>query len=104
VARLALAQRAGQFQLAAGDLFEQAPWPPPSAGTSAPEHGGEVRLDHQAAAQLLHHDEHVDGVAVEAAVRFRHRQRRQAQFGQRGPGPVRGAGAESTIARRASKL
>jgi hypothetical protein len=67
------------------------------------QHGGEVGLDHQAAAQLLHHDEHVDGVAGKAALLFRHRQRRQSQFGQRGPGLLRGAGAASRRSRGAPR-
>ncbi|MNR02902.1 hypothetical protein D3C85_1187720 [compost metagenome] len=52
------------------------------------DHGGEVRLHHQATAQFLLHHHHVDGRAREAALRFRYRQRGQAQFDQRAPGAL----------------
>ncbi len=95
VARLALAQRAGEFQFAAGDLLQQGALAACQAQEFGAQHGGEIGFDDQAAAQFLHHDEHVDRVAVEAAVFLGHRQRRHAQFGQRGPGGIGGAAARN---------
>ena len=44
-----------------------------------------IRLDDERAPELLHHDEHVDRTAIEAALRFGNRQREQTEFGERAP-------------------
>ena len=40
-----------------------------------------IRLQHQAAAERLHHDHCLDRPAAEAAMRFRERQAEQTEFG-----------------------
>jgi hypothetical protein len=91
VARLALTERAGQLEFARRHLLQQGAVAAAQLQEFGAQHGREIGFDDQAAAQLLHHHEHVDGVAVEAALRLRHRQRRQAQLRERGPGLRRGA-------------
>ncbi|MNM79624.1 hypothetical protein D3C81_915620 [compost metagenome] len=88
IARLRLVEGHGQLQLAAGDLLQQRLLAAGQAQRIGTHHGGEVRLHHQAAAQFLLHHHHVERLAREAALRFRHRQRGQAQFDQRAPGAL----------------
>ncbi len=47
---------------------------------------GQVRLQHQAFAQCIHHQHRIERAAAESAVGFRHLQRQQAQVGEALPG------------------
>jgi len=60
-----------------------------------------VRLDDERAPQFLHNHEHIDRAAAKAALRFRHRQRGEAEFGEAGPVRVRHArfGSHDRLAR-----
>ena len=82
VARVLFTQRARQFGAAFGHVLQQVILVAGQLEEICAPGGGEIRLDHQAAPQLLHHHQHVDGVAVEAALAGRHRQRGHAQLGQ----------------------
>ena len=85
VARLPLDMRERQLQLALRDLRQQRLLLRGVAGapqqSAAQDDGGEVRLQHQAAAERLHHDHRLDRPAAEAAMRFGERQAEQAEFG-----------------------
>jgi hypothetical protein len=48
-----------------------------------------IRLNHESAAQFLHHHQHIDRTAIEAALFFRHRQCCQAEFRKRRPMRIR---------------
>ena len=85
VAGLPLGMGESELKIAAGDLRDQfgvqrvrSAEPQKSAG----EHdGGEIRLQRQSAADLLHHDHGLDRPAGRAAVLFGERQAEEAELG-----------------------
>jgi hypothetical protein len=57
------------------------------ANQSAASHdGAQVRLQQQPLTELFHDQHDIDGIAAEAAVIFRQRQRQQPQFRELAPG------------------
>ena len=89
VARLAFAVREGQLQAALGDrrqdrLLLVRRTRDVQCG-SGQHDGGEIRLQHQHAAECLHHQHDFLGAAAEAAVFLGERQAEQAEFGELRP-------------------
>ena len=89
VAGLALAMCEREFQFALGDLRQQRLLLRGGARQAdrrtGQHHCGDVRFDHQRAAELFHDQHGLDRSAAEAAILFSERQPEQAEFGELRP-------------------
>ena len=85
IARPALLLRKGEQQVTRGDarnqLSPQLRRCSAAQQPAAEHHGGEIRLQHQRAAERLHHDHGLDRAAAEPAIVFGEGQPEQAELG-----------------------